>query len=142
MAAFPYYRDYITDKPEQMLSIAEKPENMRLYYFVTEYHHSLTTCSHVPQYIRFKNAFEVASVDKKIIDSRDFLDFMAWWFSLNKTRDIYSNSDFGVVQHFRGRLTQEEADYIDHQRATWYGGIPLRELIFDVIEHFPTRNTI
>jgi hypothetical protein len=124
-------------------SITDNSEHMQIFYFVTGYPPNNNNRIQPVQYINFKNALEVASINKKIIDSVDFLRFMAWWYSLDESRNnIFDNSSLGVIQQLRGLLSQEESDYIDQQRATWYGGVPLRNFLYHVINCFPRTNTI
>lgn len=120
----------------------DNSDHMQIFYFVTNYPPNKNNINPPVQYIQFTEALDIASRNKKIIDSRDFLRFMAWWFLQDPLRNnIFDNSSLGVVQQFRGLLTQEESEYIDDQRATWYGGVPLRHLLQNIIDHFPQRNT-
>jgi hypothetical protein len=117
-------------------------DHMQIFYFVTNYPPNKNNLIQPVQYIKFTKALDIASRNKKIIDSRDFLRFMTWWFSQDPLRkNIFDNSSLGVVQQFRGLLTQEESEYINDQLATWYGGVPLRHLLQNIINHFPQRNT-
>ncbi len=68
----------------------------------------------------------------------DFLEFLAWWACRDDFRlNILKDSWFGVVQQYRGLLTQEESDYVDERSAGWIGGeYQLRHVLNDVRDRF------
>lgn len=111
---------------------SEDSEEMAIFRFVVNY-----SPINDPEFVQ---ALEWASESRDILDSSDFLEFLAWWFSRNEFRNnISKNSLFGVIQQFRGLLSQEESDYIDGRSATWFGGVSLRMFLRHVIERFPGK---
>ena len=113
---------------------SEDSVEMTIYNFVVNY-----TFINDPSFVQ---ALEWASITHNILDSSDFLEFLAWWYSRNDFRtNIIKNSSFGVVQQFQGVLSEEESNYIDERSASWYGGISLRMFLRHLIERFPPRNT-
>ena len=102
--------------------------NQTLVDFVIEH----TNIHHSEFYTEFCNN------SHDIKTSADFLEFLAWWSARNEFRVNYlKNSWFGVVQQFRGLLTQEESDYIDTRSAAWFDGSSLRELLQLVCSLYP-----
>jgi hypothetical protein len=123
------------------------PFNPRLYsYTPREDSVEMAIFRFVVNYVHIDNREFIeslywASTCHEIIDSKDFLEFMVWWFSRNDFRNnIMKDSAFGVIQQFQGVLSPEESDYIDGRSASWYGGISLRLFLRHVTERFPPRH--
>jgi len=107
-------------------------DEMAIFRFVINYSHINN-----PEFIE---AFQWASELHEILDSRDFLEFLAWWMSRNDFRNnCFKNSSFGVVQQFLGVLSEDESNYVNERSASWYGGVSLRLFLRHVTERFPPR---
>jgi hypothetical protein len=120
------------------MSVSSSPSRqdsvkMAIFHYVISY-------SYIDNY-EFVAALEWASENNDILDSRDFLEFLAWWMSRNDFRNNFlKNSAFGIVQQFQGVLSEEASNYIDDRRAYWYEGIPLRMFLRQIVENFPPRS--
>jgi hypothetical protein len=74
------------------------------------------------------------------IDNFDkFLEHLAEWACRDDPdMNIYKNSWYGVVQQYRGLLSELDSDYIDERSADWFGGkVQLRTVLDAVKLYFP-----
>lgn len=120
--------------PSSYVSLtSESSEHMAIYRFVTNY-------SHISDE-EFLEKLYVASCRKNILNSSDFLEFLAWWFSRDDFRNnAYLNSSFGVVQRFRGLLSNQEDEYVGiRYNPRWFNGVPLKTFLLQIVKRFYPR---